>query len=110
MSRYSYTREKLYVAMHTLASGRGDVRARLLSAFMSFHTLNEDDFPEEYKKDWEWITKQLTKFGPLLDHKGEVWRGSVENTMNKIKNSTGEKIAEKIFNIGWELHTNEKYL
>lgn len=96
--------------MYTLATGRGDVRARLLGAFMSFHTLNEDDFPEKYKKDWEWIMKQLTKCGPLLDHKGDVWRGSVENTMNKIKNSTGEKIAEKIFNIGWELHTNEKYL
>ena len=110
MNRYSYTREKFYVTMRTLATEPGDVRTRLLSAFMTFHTLKKDDFPEEFKEDWEWIMKQLTKFGPLLDHKNEVWRGSVENTMNKIRNRTGEKIAERIFNIGWGLHTNDKYL
>lgn len=96
--------------MRTLATGKGDVRGRLLGAFMSLHTLDEEDFPEELKKDWVWIIKQLTKFGPVLDHKGEVRRGSVENTMSKIKNTTGSKIAGRIFDIGWELHTNEDYL
>lgn len=110
MNRYSYAQEKLYHAMLTLATSGGDVRSRLLSAFMSLHTLGVDDFPSEYQKDWSWIMKELTKYGPLLDHKGEPLRGSVENTMKRIKNTTGEKIARKIFDIGWDLHTNEKYL
>jgi hypothetical protein len=96
--------------MRTLATGKGDVRDRLLGAYMSFHTLNEKDFPEEFKKDWAWVMKQLTKYGPLRDYKGDVWLGSVENTMNRIRNSTGERIAKKIFDLGWELWTNEKYL
>lgn len=108
--RYAYPSEKLYQAMHTLATGKGDVRSRLLCAFMGFHTLNEGAFPPEFREDWKWVMEQMTKYGPLIDHKGEVWRGSVENTMNRIKNTTGEKIAEKIFNISWELHTNKKYL
>lgn len=107
---YDYTREKIGNAMRILAIGRGDVRQRLIAAYYSFHTLTIDDFPEELKKDWEWIDRQLTKHGPLYDYKGEIWVGSVENTMGKIRNATGSNIAGKIFDIGWALHSNEENL
>lgn len=110
MARYKYAQEKLYGAMRSLATGQGDVRARLVEAFMSFHTLKEDDFPPKYREDWKWINTQLTKHGPIYDYKGRVYKGSVENTMGKIKNSAGRKIATKIFDIGYDLLTNEKYL
>ena len=77
---------------------------------MSFHTLKEEDFPLKYREDWKWIKTQLTKHGPIYDYKGRVYKGSVENTMSKIKNSTGRKIATKIVDIGYDLLTNEKYL
>jgi hypothetical protein len=93
--------------MHELATGKGDVRGRLLGAFNSIHTLNDEDFPEEFRKDWAWIMNQLTKAGPILDNNGKVWRGSAENTLSKIRNATGTKIANKIFEIGWDLHANE---
>jgi hypothetical protein len=110
MARYNYAQEKLYVAMRSLATGHGDVRARLVEAFISFHTLKEEDFPLKYREDWKWIKTQLTKHGPIYDYKGRVYKGSVENTMSKIKNSTGRKIATKIVDIGYDLLTNEKYL
>ena len=110
MNQYPYAKEKLCVVMHELAAGKEDVRSRLLNAFMIFHTLKVDDFPLEFREEWKWIEGQLTKYGPLCDCNGKEILGSAENTMRRIRNSTGKRIAEKIFNIGWELHTNKKYL
>jgi hypothetical protein len=111
MNEYFYAREKLLNAIETLATGGGDVRERLLQAFTNFHTLTADDLPSDFKMDWAWIRKELTKYGPvMIGDTDEVLRGSVENTMRRIKRNTGRKIAQKLFRIGWELHTNEKYL
>ena len=109
-TKYSYAREKLSMATETLATGKGDVRSRLLEAFGSCHTLSENHFPKELQKDWKFVKQNLTKFGPLLNYKGEAWRGSVENTMNKIRRVTGQKIAQRLWDMNWELHNNDKYL
>jgi hypothetical protein len=109
LNRYSYAQEKLYIALRDLSTGKGDVRSRLVDAFMAFYTLKENEFPPEFRNDWRWIIKELTKHGPEYDYEGKVRFGSVENTMRKIKNSTAKKIAMKIFDITWELSTNEKY-
>ncbi|MDD5681159.1 MAG: hypothetical protein PHI59_07960 [Candidatus Omnitrophica bacterium] len=101
---YSYVREKLFDGVYLLAVGQKDVRRRLIRAYLACHTLRAKDFPEEFRKDWEWIEKQLTKYGPVLNHKGEVWIGSVENTMTIIKNKTGSKIAKKIFDLYCAMH------
>jgi hypothetical protein len=101
---YFYTYEKLCSAVQCLATHPGDVRERLTGAFLAFHTLTEKDFPKEYRKDWTWINKELTKYGPLLNHKGEVWRGSVDNTMRRIKNKTALKIAERIVKLFWVIN------
>ena len=108
--KYSYAREKLGVAIETMAIGEGDVRQRLLQAYMSFHPLNSNHFPQEFQERWEWIEKQITKFGPEYDYKGEPVVGSVENTMKKIRKATGTKIAVELYALNWELHNNEKYL
>jgi hypothetical protein len=111
MNSYFYAREKLLIAIEMLATGKGDVRERLLNASTNLHTLRDDDLPNEFKEDWAWIRKELTKYGPvMIGDTDEVLRGSVENTMRRIKRNTGRKIAQKIFYIGWALHTNEKYL
>lgn len=96
--------------MRILATGGGDVRSRLLVAFLGFHPLNKDHFPPEFQGEWTRIIGELTKFGSVYNDEGEVLCGSVENTLKRIQNRTGEKIAAKIFDIGWELHTNAKYL
>jgi hypothetical protein len=43
-----YVHEKLRAALESLATGAGDVRARLYNAFLSIHTLQESDFPEHF--------------------------------------------------------------
>ncbi|BCB26999.1 hypothetical protein SKTS_18850 [Sulfurimicrobium lacus] len=96
MCRWFYADEKLSRAVRLLAVLPGDVRSRLLNAFMEFHPLTEADFPPKLRKHYRWVMKQLTKRGPMLDYKGEVYRGSVEHTLSHIRNSTGAKIAERL--------------
>jgi len=96
VSRWFYADEKLSRAVRLLAVLPGDVRSRLLHAFMEFHPLKEADFPPKLQKHYRWVMKQLTKRGPVFDHKGEVYRGSVEHTLSHIRNSTGAKIAERL--------------
>ncbi|ETR66923.1 MAG: hypothetical protein OMM_12175, partial [Candidatus Magnetoglobus multicellularis str. Araruama] len=81
----SYLREKLSLAKYELAIGAGDVRERLYDAFLAMHTLREADFPEQYRKDWRWIKKQLTRYEPIKDYEGKVFIGSVQNTLRRIK-------------------------
>lgn len=98
-----YALEKLSAAVHILATGTGDVRDRLGHAFISFHPVQERDFPEPLREEWRWVKSQLTRFGPLYGPEGKVSVGSVEHTLSRIKNSTGAKIAAKIVHLQEEL-------
>jgi hypothetical protein len=99
----NYALEKLSLAVFYLAIGQGDVRRRLKSAYMKFHPVTRDDFPPHLRDDWDWIINQLTRFGPVNHPDGTVVIGSVDNTLNRIKNSTGAKVAEKIVSLQSEL-------
>ena len=99
----AYAYEKLLVAIEYMATGAGDVRERLANAFLSFHPVREEDFPPRLRKDWRWVKHQLTRYGPLVDENGKVFRGSVENTMHKIKRVTGVRIAKKLLRLYHEL-------
>lgn len=107
---YSYTVEKLTTAISILVSHPGDSRERLNDAFLSFHTLQERDFPPELQKKWVWVMKEMTKFNPILDHKGEPLRGSVENTMRRIQKRTASKIIKVLYELYWAVSENEEYL
>ena len=96
-SAYAY--EKLLVALDSLATGPGDVRKRLLIAYESFHPLKEAHFPQHLRKDFRWVLDQVTKHGPVYDYKGRLDRGSVEETLRRIKNGTGVKIAAKLLRL-----------
>lgn len=105
MNRYYYAYEKLLTALDSLATGAGDVRERLLNAFWSFHPLKEEHFPANLQADYRWVMKELTKFGPVLDHAGAVRVGSVENTLKRIRRTTGVKIAERLLHLYHELES-----
>jgi hypothetical protein len=110
MSIYDYTRQNLFSAISILSTSPGDVRSRINNAYKAFNPLKSSHFPDELKKDWEWIIHSMTKYGPKMNYKNEIELGSVEHTMRRIKNSTGTKIAGKIFDLFYELHFNDKYL
>ncbi|RTY33757.1 hypothetical protein EKD00_08900 [Chlorobium phaeovibrioides] len=97
--QYHYAVEKLSVAVECLATHPGDVRERLMAAFLGFHPLTEKDFPLELQADWRWVIKELSRCGPQLSHDGKARIGSFENTMKRIRKATGAKIAEKIYHL-----------
>jgi len=99
IKKHSYARQKLRETIYSLATGQGDVRKRLTQTYNGFFNLKKSDFPVNLQSDWEWIQKELKKFGPIIREDGSIFRGSVENTCNRIKNKTGEKIAKKILKI-----------
>ncbi len=51
------------------------------------------EFPVEVRDDFQWVIYQLTRYEPRFNE------GRLEATMNRIRNSTGEKIAKRIFEI-----------
>lgn len=107
---HTYKVEKLTNALTCLATHPGDARHRLISAWGSLQKLEESDFPNEYKKEWKWIVRELTKYGPLRSPSGEVIRGAVENTMRRRTNKTASKIAARIYELYWQLSENTQYL
>ena len=98
INQYIYAKQKLVVTIESLATDPDDVRKRLSKSYILFHMLTEDDFPTELQKDWKWIIKELTRFGPYYVS-GVMLRCSVENTMKKVKNSTGVKIGERLYKL-----------
>ena len=109
MNRYSHAVEKLTKALECLATHPGDVRERVASAYLSCAHLKPEELPEKCRRDWEWIVKEIGKRGPLTDHKGEIWRGSVDNTMRTARKSTGVKIAKMFYKLYWSVSENEQY-
>jgi hypothetical protein len=100
IKNHTKARQKLREAIYSLATGPGDIRMRLNQAYSGyFLTLIESDFPVELQSDWNYILKELKKFGPIIRDDGTFFRGAVENTCNKIRKQTGVKIAKKILDI-----------
>jgi hypothetical protein len=98
-----YAYEKLLTALSSLATGPGDVRSSLYNAYLSFSTLKESNFPEHLREDFRWVLSQMTKFPPHYLPGGNMVRGSVEETMRRIKRSTGVAIAEHLLHLYHEL-------
>ena len=87
-------KERVYKAVEHLCTARGDVRARLRVAVMTLLPLQAQEFPEHLQEDFRWIRSQSTKYESERPHEG-----TLDATMRRIKNSTGEKIAERIFKL-----------
>ena len=85
--------ERVQRAVSQLATGRGDVRSRLCIVWRTLAPLEGQEVPEELRKDFESIMKDLTRHPQLHDE------GRVAATMQRIKNSTGEKIASRLWRL-----------
>jgi len=88
----AYVYGKLSVAIDTLTVGPGDIRERLHDAFVDFHAITAEDFPESLRADYNWIVGRLTSFGPRLGQRNETWRGAVESTMRRVQRKTGVEL------------------
>jgi hypothetical protein len=101
--------EKLTDTLKCLATHPGDARERIVAAYCSFGHLRAEEFPEECRKDWNWIKEEITKFGPFTDSRGKVWRSSVENTMKTVRKATASKVAKKLYELYWVVSANRQY-
>jgi len=101
-----YAQEKLSEAVFLLATGQSHVRERLREAFMAFHPVKEQDFPDDLREKWRWIESQLKKYGPIMNGESVV-EGSVEHTLRRIRNSTGQRIAQAIVELEYDLRTHK---
>ena len=87
--------QRVYQAVEQLCTGKGNVRERLIPVVTALVFLRVEDFPEELREDFEWVISESTKFHSEMPK----YRGDIEETMRRIRNSTGEKIAQRIFKL-----------
>lgn len=96
---FSYANIQLKLAINDLAIGEGDIRSRLSDIYGNyFYKLNENDFPQELKNEWLNIIDSMSKLGSRVLY-GKQIHTPVENTMMRIKNKTGSRIAERIIGL-----------
>jgi hypothetical protein len=119
MNRYRYAREKFSRAIYSLATGKDEIRKRLLIVFQSdLMMIRPEHLPEECHEDYAWVMKTITKFdekykGQKKEFTIEDGRfdhlipGRIESTLYRIKKETGAKIAKKIYSI-WHI-VNTQY-
>ncbi|MEI8697177.1 MULTISPECIES: hypothetical protein [unclassified Mesorhizobium] len=95
-----YAREKFVTATSTLV-GNGDIRTRLLGAYMSFHPIKESDFrTSELSKVYKEIMDRLTKITPKDSDEGRV-----PATVKQLSDDEAGEIAELIWNLTYSLLT-----
>jgi len=111
MYRYSYAFEKFNRAIYTLTTDKDEIRKRLLVVFQGdLMMITPDHLPEECRKDYVWIEKTITKFDEKYKGQKEYFStpdgrydhlipGTIESTLLRLRKSTGEKIAKKIYAI-----------
>lgn len=97
--RKSYVREKLSTAAGILENKKGDLKDKLMKAYLCFHSLSEDDFPEEYRGEWRFIIHSLTKEASTTGANGEITKGRVENTLEKMNIRSCQDLAERIISL-----------
>lgn len=87
--------KRVYLAVQQLCTGQGDVRKRLQAAVLMLLPMQVREFPECVQEDFDWVIRESTKY----ESQYPQFRGDLEATMMRIRNSTGQKIAQRIFDI-----------
>jgi hypothetical protein len=94
--RLDYLIEKFEQALFALATGEGDSRSRLETAYHYFWTILIDDYPKSLRKKRQSIDKLLTR---LEGREGYV----IADNLRKMKNKSASKICAVIVALYFEL-------
>jgi hypothetical protein len=95
MSDLGYASEKLYLGMHSLIRGLGDLRSRVHSAWTSFHTVRPEELPGAIGEELRGIYAELTRYGEAAPG-----MGAVHGTLERLSDSDVQALAERI----WKLY------
>lgn len=102
-----YAQEKLGTAVYDLATGTGTIHQRLWQAYLRFHPLSVDYFPEELKSEWLELEEILESREPTVNKKGDVIKGSVENSIENMPAEACSDVAKRIYNLNFKLNRFE---
>jgi hypothetical protein len=102
-NRIKYAREKFMGLSRTLATGEGDARDRLISAFSTFHVISPEDLPSPLREHMQAVYDEITR--KPARHQ---WEGSVEATVRSMKNSTAARVLERLLGIDEAIKQLEK--
>ena len=94
---YHYTLSVLSRAVDALATGRGTLRPRLVSAMTSLMPLNEDDFPASLKERFRKLEYECNKGGSKEIHQilyGRVYIGLSGTLLGTIMHMRLKKLDE----------------
>lgn len=103
INQYNKTHILLLRTVRFLTIHPGDMRERLKDSYDIFHPLDVNHFPKFLERRWQSVLRRLTRYGCVTDKEGNLVKGSVENTMRRIRKCTAAKIAEDIVSISDDL-------
>lgn len=96
MYSHDYILEKFTQALCDLATGEGDARSRIATAYDRFSHVKEECFPAQFRIKRTEIDRLLTKPGGREGY-------MIPDNLKKMKNKTATKIAKLILEIYFDL-------
>lgn len=95
-----YVWQKLFGAVHGMATGSRSLRERLCAAMVGMVVLKPDDFPEgDLRRRWIGIREDLT----ILESR-RPGEGTIEATTAQLSDHDANAIAERIFDLFIAVH------
>ena len=95
-----YALQKLRLAIDILATGEGETKERMRSAYPSeLHLIQDDDVPERLKNRWIGIRKAILGKGPRRNTSGEVYVSAIDNTLKRRWRRTVAKAASDMIDL-----------
>ncbi len=98
---FHYAAEKMAAAVYPLGASTGSLQDRLHGAFMSFHTLDEDDFPEgSVREAWPSIEARMTERQAPQGY----LEGDAKFTLDQISDVDAHQLATDVIDLCFGIH------
>jgi hypothetical protein len=116
--QYSYALEKFSRAIYSLATGKDEIRQRLLIIFQGdLLMITPQHLPDRIREEYQSIMNQLSKYDEKYPGERKHFESSdgrfdylmsskLEATLFRIRRATAVKVAEKVFHI-WSVLDEE---
>ncbi len=96
-----YLLESFPRAARHLATGEGDARKRVWTAYLAIHHFSPERLPDYLRDDFRWVLDQLTKRDPqrstVIRHGMLSEEGKIEANLRTMTNKTAARIADRIY-------------
>lgn len=98
VGRIPYAAEKFARAVDALATGPGDVRERLISAYKYLFPVTPEHLPNYCRNEYRRFIRRITKYPAEYPMEGDV-----HASCRRMRRATGAKLAQIIVDINYRL-------